>query len=77
MSNKEDSINPDHYKSHPSGVEAITILEHLPYNVASAMKYLWRCGLKQTAQPEEDLKKAEWFIARERQRLKTKGNRRT
>ena len=52
---KTDPINPSHYRSHPSGVEAIEILEHLPYNIASAMKYLWRCGLKETAQPEEDL----------------------
>lgn len=73
MAKKPDPINPDHYKSHPSGIEAIDILEHLPYNVASAMKYLWRCGLKQTAQPEEDLKKAEWFIQREQKRLKNKG----
>ena len=32
---KTDPINPSHYRSHPSGVEAIEILEHLPYNIAS------------------------------------------
>lgn len=64
---KNDSINPQHYKSHPSGVEAIEILEHMPYNIGSAMKYLWRCGLKQSAEDDEELAKAAWFIARERE----------
>lgn len=67
---KDDAINPDHYKSHPSGIEAITILEWLPYNVGSAMKYLWRAGLKKTTTREEDLTKAMWFIERELKRLK-------
>lgn len=64
-----DPINrPSHYTSHPSGVECITITEHLPFNVGNAIKYLWRASLKK-ATPEEDLRKALWYVARELKRL--------
>ena len=63
-----DSVNhPPHYNSHPSGVECITVAEHMSFNVGSAMKYLWRAGLK--GDQLEDLKKAGWYISREIQRL--------
>lgn len=62
----KDNINPSHYRSHPSGVECIEIIEHLPFNVGAAMKYLWRCGLKDNE--IQELRKAEWFIKREIQR---------
>jgi len=59
-----DSVDhPQHYNSHPSGVECITIIEHMPFNIGSAMKYLWREGLK--ANSIEDLRKAMWYIERE------------
>lgn len=42
-----DNVNhPKHYTSHPSGVECITITEHMTFNAGNAMKYLWRAGLK-------------------------------
>ena len=63
-----DPINPAHYRSHPSGVECIEVIEALPYNVGAAIKYLWRAGLK-TADPLEDLKKALWHVNREIARL--------
>jgi len=59
--------HPSHYTEHPSGVEAITICEHMNFNCGNAMKYLWRQGLKGEAL--EDLKKARWYIDREIQRL--------
>lgn len=62
-----DAINPSHYRSHPSGIEAIEITEHLNFCIGNAMKYLWRAGLKGDA--VEDLKKAEWYIRREIERL--------
>lgn len=72
-----DPVNhPRHYNSHPTGIEAIDVIEHFPCNVANAMKYLWRAGLKGDA--EEDLKKAAWYVEREilrRQRFPTKENR--
>lgn len=67
-STPKDPINPAHYRSHPSGVECIEVIEALPYNVGAAIKYLWRAGLK-TADPLEDLKKALWHVNREIARL--------
>lgn len=63
----EDKINhPKHYTSHPSGVECITVVEHLTFNVGNAIKYLWRADRKNGI---EDLKKAEWYVRREIERL--------
>lgn len=67
-----DPVNhPAHYTGHPSGVECITITECFNFNVGNAIKYLWRAGLKGDA--VEDLKKAQWYVAREIERV-TKGH---
>lgn len=59
-----DAINhPRHYTSHPAGIECIDVIEHFPCNVANAVKYLWRCGLK--GDRIEDLRKALWYMERE------------
>jgi hypothetical protein len=58
-----DNINPQHYRSHPSGVECIAITEHFGFCIGNAIKYLWRAGLKGDA--VEDLRKAAWYIDRE------------
>jgi hypothetical protein len=59
-----EAVNhPTHYTSHPSGVECITITEHMNFNVGNAVKYLWRSDLKSDA--IEDLEKAAWYIQRE------------
>ena len=55
--------HPPHYVSHPSGIECIQITEHMGFNLGNAVKYIWRCDLKQDA--IEDLKKARWYIERE------------
>lgn len=61
---QHDAVNaPRHYRSHPTGVECIEIIEHFPYNVGNAIKYLWRAGLKSDA--IEDLRKAAWYSLRE------------
>lgn len=67
-----DSVNhPKHYTSHPSKVECIEITEHYNFCIGNAIKYLWRCGLKDEALTDpklkqiEDLKKAIWYINRE------------
>lgn len=63
-----DSVNhPKHYNSHPSGVECIDVVEHMTFNVGNAMKYLWRAGLK--GAELDDLRKAQWYVAREIERL--------
>jgi len=60
-----ETVNhPEHYNKHPSGVECIDIAEHFDFNIGSAIKYIWRAGLK-TADAIQDLKKAEWYIKRE------------
>lgn len=61
--------SPPHYNRHPSGVECITIIQHFPYNIGAAMKYLWRAGLKPNAAHVEDLRKAIRYIEYEIQRL--------
>lgn len=60
--------HPSHYNQHPSGVECIDIVEHYGFNLGSAIKYIWRAGLK-SPDPIEDLRKAEWYIRREIERL--------
>jgi hypothetical protein len=64
-----DPINPIHYKQSPSGVECITVIEHMPFNVGTAIKYLWRAGLKDNNPTIQDLQKSIWYINREIQRL--------
>lgn len=64
-----DPVNhPDHYRSHPSGVECIAITEHMNFNLGNAMKYIWRAGLKDS-DPTQDLQKARWYVEREISRL--------
>jgi hypothetical protein len=74
-----DRVNsPKHYTSHPSGVECIEITQHYNFCVGNAIKYLWRCGLKDeegmdpVVKQIEDLKKAVWYVNREIENL-TKG----
>lgn len=62
-----DPINPDHYKSHPSGVECIQITEHMNFNRGNAVKYIWRAEEKGNL--IENLKKARWYLDREITRL--------
>ena len=64
-----DNVNhPYHYLQHPSGIECIEIARHYCFSIGSAIKYLWRAGLKKDASLDdkqkeiEDLKKAVWFI---------------
>lgn len=64
-----DRVNsPSWYTQHPSGIECITITRHYCFDIGNAIKYLWRCGLKQeggisnTDKEIEDLKKAAWYI---------------
>lgn len=65
---ESDPINPTHYTRFP--VEPIEILECLPYNRASAAKYIIRCEAKgDNKDAITDLRKAMWFIQRELKRL--------
>lgn len=60
--------HPQHYNAHPAGIECIEIIRHYVCDIANAIKYLWRAGLK----PEmgisdrdkeiEDLEKSLFYI---------------
>lgn len=69
-----DPINhPAHYTSHPSGVECIQVTEHMTFCAGNVFKYVWRAGLKGGDMAKtkrlEDLRKAQWYLAREIARL--------
>lgn len=58
-----DPVNhPKHYTEHPSGIECITIVEHMSFCLGNVIKYVWRADLKNGL---EDLKKAQFYLARE------------
>jgi len=64
-----DLVNhPPHYSAHPSGVECITVTEHMGFCLGNAVKYIWRAGLK-SDDATEDLRKARWYLDREIARL--------
>lgn len=48
--------HPDHYTWHPTA-ECHEVVEEFPYNVGTAMAYLWRSGRK-SLDPTEDIEKA-------------------
>lgn len=67
-----DPVNkPAHYTAHPSGVEAIQVTEHFNFCLGNAIKYIWRAGRK--GDTLEDLRKAEYYIKREIERVKKGG----
>lgn len=65
---QEQVNHPTHYNSNPAGVECITVIRHYVCDIANALKYLWRAGLKTEMGKEdvekeiEDLRKALWYI---------------
>ncbi len=60
--------HPKHYNMHPSGVECITVVEWMTFNLGNAVKYIWRNHDKGGM---EDLEKAAWYIRREIERLQS------
>lgn len=79
--NTNDNVNhPRHYTSDPSGIECIEITKHRDFCIGSAIKYLWRAGLKQeegmtdTQKMIEDLQKAIWYINAEIEMLRKEEN---
>lgn len=77
----EDRVNhPNHYTTHPSGIECIEITRHHNFDIGNAIKYLWRNGLKNEdgmsskEKQIEDLKKAIWYINDEIKRLNNLNN---
>jgi predicted DNA-binding protein len=62
--------HPKHYNLHPSGVECITVIQDMTFNVGTAIKHLWRAGLKSSETHIEDLEKARQYIDFEIARIK-------
>lgn len=60
---QDNVYHPKHYTSHPSGVECITITEHMGFNLGNAIKHIWRADLKGNA--PEDLEQALFYVQRE------------
>ena len=75
--NKEimnDIVNhPSHYTD--GKIEVIDFIEEkcLNFHRGNAIKYIARAGKKDPTKEIEDLKKAEWYIHREIQRLEKNG----
>lgn len=67
----DDAVNhPAHYNSHPSGVETITLTEHMNFCLGNVLKYTLRAPYK--GNELQDLKKARWYLDREISRLERK-----
>ena len=72
-----DNVNhPNHYTSHPSGIECIEIARHMDFNLGNVLKYIWRHGQKKRdnegvlEKAIEDLEKASWYLNDEIEMLK-------
>ena len=65
---ERDNINPKYYKGKVEVIDAIEAWG-LNFHRGNAVKYIARAGKKDPTKEIEDLKKAEWYIHREIQRL--------
>lgn len=65
---ERDNINPKYYKGKVEVIDAIEAWG-LNFHRGNAVKYIARAGKKDPSKEIEDLKKAEWYIHREIQRL--------
>lgn len=55
-----DPVNhPQHYTAHPSGIECLDVVRHLPYELGNVIKYCW---LWQNKGGIEDLRKALTYL---------------
>ena len=62
--------HPPHYTSHPSGVECLTVVEHMGFCLGNVIKYIWRADMKGGV---HDLEKARFYLDREINRRKENG----
>lgn len=54
--------HPAHYAG--ITIEPIDVIEHLPFPLGCALKYLYRAGRKEGAPKDVDLQKARWYLRR-------------
>ena len=72
-----DPVNhPSHYTSSQAKcklceepIECIDITEHMNFCLGTAVKYIWRAGLKSEDKTVQDLEKAIWYIERHIKKL--------
>ncbi len=62
--------HPKHYNASPAKcmrcghpIECIDVVEHMPFSLGNAVKYIWRSGLKGAV--IQDLEKAVWYLKRQ------------
>ncbi|QEQ93569.1 thymidylate kinase [Streptomyces phage GirlPower] len=68
---KDDGVNhPEYYNKYP--VEVIDLIEEMPFNRGSVIKYVARAGLKHPDTELQDLMKAQFYINREIDRIKAR-----
>lgn len=67
--------HPTHYNLHPAGIECIDVIEEMTLNVGTAIKHLWRQGLKPDNHAIQDIEKAITYLGFEIERLKRKDKR--
>lgn len=64
-----ETVNhPAHYNQY-QGLEIIDLVEQMNFNRGNAVKYIARAGFKSPEKELEDLKKANWYITREIERM--------
>lgn len=54
--------HPKHYNVHPAGIECITVIQWMTFNIGTAIKHLWRAGLKPGVDDVQDLEKAITYL---------------
>lgn len=72
MSKKEQINHPAHYGGQDKPYEAIKVIDALGFSfcLGNTFKYMARAGKKQGAPLLDDLKKAQWYLNHEIERLK-------
>lgn len=75
MSDGEKVDHPAHYGGKDNPYEAIRVIEAwgLGFCLGNAVKYLCRAGRKPGTDTLEDLRKAQWYLAREIERIEREG----
>jgi hypothetical protein len=70
---KETINHPDHYGGKDNLYEAIKVIEawDLGFCLGNTIKYISRAGKKKVGTYLEDLKKAQWYLEREINKLES------
>lgn len=64
--------HPAHYNQHPAGIECIDVIAPMVLCIGTAVKHLWRAGLKPGAEDVQDVEKAIFYLQYHLEQLKNK-----